>query len=202
MQKKSILVAIIIFLQLFPCYSRSKYIDFGVFLSSGYNFHTDGDLAKGHLLYNNPDAKRILAGLNTDATFHITEPLSFFVGADSFADFNFLDEYYYHTVDFAFYAGIKLFPFFHGLNCSISYALGSRLDFVNISTQISEEEIQTISGSEIKSWGNGFRIAAEYDFLYETDAKICPVAGFCYRFMPRGNNNYDNILTAYVGLRF
>ena len=202
MQKKSIFIIFIIFFLVAPCSARSKYFDLGIALSSGYNFHTDGDLAKEHTLYNDSDAKRILAGLNADATIHITEPLSFFAGADSFADFNFKDDYYYHTIDFAFYAGIKIFPGFHGFNCSISYALGSRMDFVNIITTTNEEEIQPLKGSEMTSWGNGFRITAEYDFLYDTDSNICPFAGFCYRFMPRGNNNYDNILTAYVGLRF
>ncbi|MCR4736370.1 MAG: hypothetical protein K5829_15345 [Treponema sp.] len=197
MQKKSIISILLFFSLLLPLSSRSKYLDFGAALSSGYNFHTAEDLAKKQSLASDNSASRILLGANADITFKITEPLQFFAGADTFLDLNFKNSYYYNTFDYAFFAGIKVFPGNQTFDCSIAYALGNRSDFANI-----DDDKYTIKGSGMAKWGNGFKLSLEYTFLYKSDAKLCPFIGGSYRFMPRGNYNYDNILTAYVGIRF
>lgn len=197
MQKKSYFIIFFIFFMVIPCSARSNYIDFGVSLSSGFNVHTNGDLAKDNILYTDSSAAKILIGTSADVAFHLTEPVHIFAGADVFADFIFKDALYYHTIDYALYSGIKIFPGFNGLSFSIAYAFGNRTDFVNI-----VDEENTLKGSCMAKWGNGFRLSLEYDFLYDTDAALCPMVGFYYRCMPRGNNNYDNIFAAYVGLRF
>ena len=196
MQKKSFLIIFLIFM-LIPCTATAKAFDFGVLISSGFNLHTNGDLAKENMLYSDTSAAKILIGTSFDFALRITEPLQLYAGVDSFGDFISKDDFYYNAIDYAFFSGVKIFPGLQGFNFSIAYALGNRSDIININ-----HEEKPIKGTYTAKWGNGFRLAFEYDFFHDSDVKVCPMVGFYYRFMPRGDNHYDNILAAYVGLRF
>ena len=196
--KKQILSLAIFLSILIPCNAFSKYINFGAALSSGFNIHSAEDEARTQPLNTDSAAAKILIGANADATFGITEPLQLITGADLFCDFNYKDKYYYNTFDYSFYAGIRIFPNLQGLNFSVSYALGCRTDYLKY---VNEEE-DFIRGYSFAKWGNGFRLSAEYIFLLDSETKFKPFMGFYYRYIPRGNNLFDNILTAYVGVRF
>lgn len=196
--KKQFALSIVLLTVLLPCTARSKYINFGTALSSGFNLHSDGDLAKQNPLFSDSSAARILIGANVDATFCTSDTLQIVAGSDLFCDFHIKDKLYYHTFDYSFFTGIKIFPNLQGLNFSIAYVLGNRTDF----KQFYDEDEQLIRGYKNTKWGNGFRLSVEYDFLYDSDSKIIPFAGFYYRHIPRGNNHNDNILSAYIGIRF
>ena len=137
------------------------------------------------------DYKRIIVGLTLDTNLNISEPLKIMFGSELFSDFLWEKSNHYNTLDYAFFTGIKVFPNKSGLNFSISYVLGNRSDFFT-------EDPKT----DTKSWGNGFRLSIQYDFMQSRSYKVKPVAGTYYRCVPRGNYNTDHILCLYGGIRF
>ena len=95
------------------------------------------------------------------------------------------NDYYSNSLDYAFSAGFQFYPHTTNLSFSIFYSIGTRTDFVKL-----PERFEQI---EKTKWGNGFKIAVEYDFI--SGGGIIPVLGAYYRFMPRGYDKYDNILS-------
>ena len=160
-----------------------------VSLGSGVSIYDSntGDLRKEIIAGN--DYKRIILGLTADTNLNISKSLKILLGADLFTDFLWTADQHYNTLDYAFYTGIKFFPNLSGLNFSIAYALGNRTDF-------------STDARETKDWGNGFRIAIQYDFMEKKNVTIKPIVGAYYRNLPRGNYNKDNILCLYGGIRF
>ena len=161
-------------------------------LGTGVSIYDDKADTNRKLLLNDSDFKRIIVGLTLDTDLNISEPIKVLFGSEAFCDFLWSGGRYFHTIDYAFFAGIKIFPNVKGLNFSISYTLGNRADFSEL------EEKETSS----KAWGNGFRLAVQYNFMQQKDYKIKPHAGAYYRCVPRGNYNTDHSLCLYGGIRF
>lgn len=179
---------------LFAQNDSQKILNWEVAISTGIPVHNSKPEATKSEILVSPSFKRIIFGANADVVFNITEPLKLFAGTDTFCEFIWEQSNHYNSLDYSFYTGIKVFPNLAGLNFSVAYVLGSKANFYKT------EEVSNTS--ENTAWGNGFRIAVEYDFFYGEEAKIYPIVGGYYRFMPRGNYEYDHILAAYVGLRF
>ncbi len=191
-----------------------------VSLGTGISIYdTSSDTLRKELL-SQKDYKRVIAGLTLDTNLNISDPLKIMFGAEAFSDFLWLKPDYYNTLDYAFFTGIKVFPNKTGLNISISYVLGNRTDFFTETVEVQTDEVdeegnpllnedgspvtkdELQKSNDTKSWGNGFRIAIQYDFMLNKASKIKPVFGGYYRCIPRGDYNRDHILCIYGGIRF
>ena len=205
---------------------------FALFAGENSFFTTEVSLGTGIAIYDSSsdtlrkellskkDYKRIISGLSLDTNLNISEPLKIMFGAEAFSDFVWLDSNYYNTLDYAFFTGIKVFPNKTGLNISISYVLGNRTDFYTESQTIETGELdeegnplldengEPLTKTELqkkndtKSWGNGFRIGIQYDFMMNKKSAVKPIVGGYYRCVPRGDYNTDHILCLYGGIRF
>ena len=199
-------------------------MSFHVFAGEDSFFTTEASLGTGISIYDSSaddlrkallgqsNYKRIVLGLTFDTNLNISDPLKIMFGTEAFSDFLWDKPSYFNTLDYAFFTGIKVFPNKSGLNFSISYVLGNRTDFftelVEEPTEDLDEDGNTITTSVLKkhnntkSWGNGFRLSIQYDFMQTKSYKVKPVVGGYYRYVPRGNYNTDHILCIYGGIRF
>ncbi len=194
-------------------------ISFFAFAETDSIVRTDLGFSTGIPVYSHRDdtvtfeESRAIIGTFADISFKLGQPLRFLFGADVMSDFMWGGTDYNYHLDYAGWAGIKFYPGFGGLNFSISYALGSRTDFVSVtdkklnfydyngsSIPYFKEESDTYV--ESTAWGNGFRISFDYDFLYGNDNSFAPALGGYYRCMPRGNDNWDNIFAVYISFGF
>lgn len=174
-------------------FASERFLNFETFFTTGIPIHSSKtEEVKSDLLLSNT-FNRIVSGFSADAILNVTEPLKAIVGADTFCEFIWENGCHYNSLDYSFYLGFKLFPNLYGFDISAAYVLGSKATFA-----------KTDEGKDTNtsSWGNGFRIAAEYTFFYGQDSAIYPIVGGYYRYMPRGNYSYDHILAAYVGIKF
>ena len=199
-------------------------MSFHVFAGEDSFFTTEVSLGTGVSIYDSSadelrrnlltgkDYKRIVTGLTLDTNLNISDPLKIMFGAEAFSDFLWDKINYYNTLDYSFFTGIKIFPGRSGLNFSISYILGNRSDFYTEIIETPTEELNEdgtpvtkqslVKRNNTKAWGNGFRLAIQYDFMQSRSYKVKPVAGAYYRCVPRGNYNTDHILCLYGGIRF
>ena len=192
--KKSFLFAFLMMFATGLAFSSSSFFTTEVSLGTGISIYdSNGDSLRKDLL-SQKDYKRIVAGLTADTNLNISDPLKIMFGAEAFSDFLWNSPQYYNSLDYAFFTGIKVYPNKTGLNISISYVLGNRTDF------FTNDELE--KQNDTKAWGNGFRIAIQYDFMMNKATKIKPVVGGYYRCIPRGDYNRDHILCIYGGIRF
>ena len=191
--KKIFTLTVFIVLFQFFAFSQEKLLNWEFALSTGIPIHSSQtEETKSDLLLSN-SFNRIIAGGSADLVINFTEPVKAVFGVDTFCEFIWEKPNHYNSLDYSMYAGIKLFPNLAGFNVSVAYVLGSKANFFQT------EDINNTS--ENTAWGNGFRIAAEYIFFYGEKVPVYPIIGGYYRYMPRGNYDYDHILAAYVGLR-
>ncbi len=196
--KKAVIFATIFLTGLFSAAAADstgaqKPVVFSVGLSSGFPFY-DGDVKSENKKITDGDYRRFIIGVNAGAAFRLADPLKLLVGADTLCDFIWGGGDHCNHLDYAFFAGVKFYPGIGGLNASVAYALGCRADFID-----NDEQGSRVHSS---SWGNGFRLGAEYDLAYNRNASIAPALGIYYRWMPRGDGEYDNILAAVLSVVF
>ena len=165
-------------------------LDAGV--ASGYIFYGDEQVPALNENLNNGIYNRFFIGPLISLSFKIAKPCKFVLGSETFFDLAWNGSYYNRHFDYSVYGGIKFYPGLKGFNIGAYYAGGQRLDYSNCCNP----------GFNSTSWGNGFRFTLEYDFLYESSSEVMPVFGISYRFMPRGDNFYDSILTGYMTLAY
>ena len=168
-------------------------------LGTGISIYSDNADSNRSVVLNSDNTKRIVANLTLDTNLNISPMIKIVFGAESFCDFVWDNGLYYHSIDYAFFSGIKIFPNVAGLNFSIDYTIGNRSDFCNIDAQTGEK---TGGKNSTKSWGNGFRLCIQYDFMKDKIYKVRPFVGAYYRCVPRGNYNTDHILCLNGGIRF
>lgn len=192
--KKIIFCAISLLLSSFIFAENNKIVGFDIGLCSGIPFYGSDDVIDSNKEVFDEDYKRIIIGADADISFKIGEPLKLVFGTDLLADLIWCGNDYSNHLDYDFWGGIKVYPGLFGFNFSLAYALGCRTDFVN-------DEVED-SVCRSSAWGNGFRLGVEYDFLYGTSHKCMPAVGTYYRLMPRGSNDYDNIMAIYCNLSF
>lgn len=169
-------------------------------LGTGVPIYADSISSQRKDILASDDYKRIAAGLSYNAVLNISEPIKIAFGADLMTDFLWDGKQFYHTLDYAFCAGIKVFPGNQGLNLGIDYTIGNRADFLKEPVQ-TQEGISYSKSSNSKAWGNGFKLCIQYDFLNSSPGKVKPLLGVYYRCIPRGSNLTDHTLCIYGGIR-
>ena len=235
--KKTFLISILMIFISFEFFANEdSFFTPEVSLGSGISIYDDSSDSNRKSILTQTDFKRIVAGVTIDTNLNISDSIKVIAGGEFFGDFTWDRGIYYHTTDYAFFTGIKIFPDIKGLSFSISYTLGNRSDFYSIRTErqvpadtqtnpedstdpepadptdssaegnTTPEETTTqyvtLKKQETKAWGNGFRIAVQYDFFEDRDYKVKPHIGAYYRCVPRGNYKTDHILSIYGGVRF
>lgn len=168
-------------------------------LGTGASIHNESSCEERKNLLSTSDYKRIITGITFTENLNISQPIKIIFGGETFFDFIWNKGSYYNTIDYSFFSGIKVFTGISGLNVSIAYVLGNRTDFYTLA-QTSDGA--TPKKSDTKSWGNGFKLNVQYDFMQEKAAKFKPILGGYYRFVPRGNYSTDHVLCIYGGIRF
>ena len=202
MKKKLSICLVIFFISSF-CFAIGKLFNFGVGLSSRFPIYDSGDLNKvtEHFLLD--EGYRIIIGTDTRIELNVIKQLSFFADANMLMDFNFSGDEYFNIMDLSFSSGVKVYPGIGGLACGIGYSLGTRFDFYSLLSSTNEKLFASTDYTVKKNdWGNGFKLFLEYDFSYNSKYKYLPTLGINWRFMPRGNNFYDNVITLYCMVRF
>lgn len=177
---------------------NSSFFSSEITAGTGIPIYDDNVNSERKLILDTSDYKRIVVGLSYNACFSISEPIRIILGADILSDFVWNDGLYYNTLDYAFCAGIKIYPGAQGLNLGINYTLGNRTDFLNVDSATGESgEKQT----NTRDWGNGFKLIVQYDFMTASENRVKPVLGAYYRCIPRGSNLTDHTLCIYGGVK-
>ncbi len=240
--KKTLLISILMIFISFEFFANeNSFFTPEVSLGSGISIYDDSSDTNRKAILTQSDYKRVVVGITVDTNLNISDSIKVIAGGEFFGDFTWDKGIYYHTADYAFFSGIKIFPDIKGLSFSISYTLGNRSDFYSTRTErqipaetqtnsdtpaapdssdsedpsvpdSSAEEnttpaettprYVTVKNKQTKSWGNGFRIAVQYDFMEDRNYKVKPHIGAYYRCVPRGNYKTDHILSIYGGVRF
>ncbi len=191
MKKKAILAALTLFCSgLIFAETERKAVGFQFAIGSGVPIYGDADLQDNITKMGENKYNRFLMTSDVALSVKLAPPLFLLVGADSIADFNWNTNYYCNCLDIAFFTGLQFYPGWGNLSFTIAYELGRRNDFIKV-----YESYKSTSASD---WGNGFKLAAEYDFVKGGGA--VPGIGISWRLMPRGELNYDNILSVYFRL--
>lgn len=175
--------------------SERRIFGFQLALGTGYTFYGNGDLASNMNKMMDRGWCRILAYADAGITLRLTDSLYFWAGAQAMADFAWKGGLYSNHASPAFFGGIQFYPGIGNLSFSLAYALGFRRDW-----DVLDYGWGNYQKVRAAKWGNGFRLAAEYDF--KSGGGVVPGAGMCYLFMPTGNDDYDNTLAVYFRLAF
>lgn len=200
MKKKLSICLVIFFISSF-CFAKGKLFNFGVGLSSGFPIYDSG-YEKTVTKYFSGAGYRIIIGADARVELNVIKQLSFFTDTNVLADFNFSKDEYFNSVDLSFSSGIIFHPGLGGLACGIGYSLGTRFDFYSLLSSTNEKLFASTDYTVKKNdWGNGFKLFLEYDFSYNSKYKF-PTLGVNWRFMPRGNDFYDNVITLYCMVKF
>lgn len=155
---------------------------------SGYVFYGNEKTRERNSSLSSP--AQILLGLNAGYHFPLAEPVNLFLGAESAFDFRWSGGEHIYMFDYTMLLGFQVYPGLAGLMFTIDYALGRRSDVVDLTGNDSY--------TESTSWGNGFKIGVQYDFMRGA-TKVGPIAGVSWRRMPRGDGA-DNILSVFLKL--
>lgn len=161
-------------------------------ITSGYPFYGSREISDLNYSLYDKGNKVIIGGLGV-INLNLIDQFSFFTDAEILADFNWVDRDFYNHLDYDFSLGFKIYPGLGGINTGMAYCLGSRVDFKKI-----EDRRKTIN----QPWGNGFKLFLEYNFAHNSKWIHLPVIGISWRFMPRGYEIFDNIITAYLLINF
>lgn len=178
------------------CFAKEKIINFAIGISSGIPIY-ESTVEKNINEYFYDNGTRIILGTNARVEFNILENFSLFADSDLLFDFNFNSEEHFNMLDLSFSGGIKIFPGIGGLATGIGYTLGKRFNMYELTQTTKENLGEPISKND---WGNGFKIFVEYDFAHKS-GKILPILGIIWKFMPRGNDFYDNTFSLYCMIK-
>lgn len=172
--------------------NERKFFGYQFALGTGYTFYGDPNLKSAMNKMMDRGYGRLILYTDAGITLKLTEDLFFLTGIQVMGDAAWKGGHYSNHLAPTFFGGIQFYPGIANLSFSLAYALGFRRDW-----DILDGSYYTYPAAK---WGNGFRLAAEYDF--KKGGGIVPCAGACYLFMPTGNDNYDNTLAIYFRLAF
>lgn len=169
-----------------------KFFGFQFALGADIPFYGDSIQWANHNTMTSDKYARIILGGDVGITLKMADPLFLVFDLESCSDFTFKDNWNCNCIDYAFCLGFQFYPGWGNLSFTLAYALGYRADFIHLNDNYAE--------AKKTKWGNGFKIAAEYDFF--KGGGFIPAVGISYRFMPRGYDAYDNILSIYLRCAF
>mgnify|MGYP007069884728 CR=1 FL=1 len=184
--KKYFLLAAMMYLCLGTVSALTSAFDVGI--GSGYVFY--GNTVTKNRIDALDDPAQIVLQVSAAYKIRIAEPLWISIGADTAVDFRWSDGDHVHLFDYAGLLGMQVYPGLAGLVFGVDYALGRRTDFYRLNGG---------SHTDSSHWGNGFKISILYDFFYQSEKKVRPLAGIAWRRMPRGDGA-DNILSVFCKL--
>ena len=187
--KKTLSFLFVIFALACSLNAQKNLISFSFGINSGIPVYGTEDSKKAEEKLENPN--RFVIGTYALLNLNIIETASVFTGADLLTDFNWEDSNYANHLHFDIPLGLRLSPNLAGFSFGTAYLLGLRGDFYSLT--------KNDKSSSATPWGNGFKLFAEYDFSYH-GYKFLPTIGLSWTIMPRGNNEYDNLLNLYMGL--
>ncbi|MBP5401567.1 MAG: hypothetical protein J6Y36_00250 [Treponema sp.] len=169
-----------------------KFFGFQFAVGGTIPLYGDGAQWDNHAEMSDNHFARIVIGSDVGFTLKLADPLFFVFDFETCSDFGWDSSYHSNSLDYAFAAGFQFYPGWGNLSFILAYALGGRSDFVKL-----PDEYSKIKNTK---WGNGFKLAVEYDFF--EGGGFIPGVGLSYRLMPRGYSNYDNIINIYVRFAF
>lgn len=160
-------------------------VEFGI--GSGYVFY-GGSETRDRLSQLSSPGQIVL---NACAGYHLSlaEPVRLYAGVESACDFRWSGGDHIYLIDYAGVLGFQIYPGLAGLMLTVDYVLGHRSDWYNVGD--TKRWYNT-------DWGNGFKIAIQYDFMHNITS-FGPVVGASWRRMPRGDGA-DNILSVFLKL--
>lgn len=166
------------------------------FAGSGFEI----GIGSGHVFYGDSAARGRTGSIRdasqavifTDAAFllPVNDFVIFSFGGDLLFDLRWRGSDHVYLVDYAFLAGLRVYPDFGGLFASVDYALGRRTDFFSIGGHSSHDSSE---------WGNGFKIGLGYDFSYHMSS-FGPEIAAALKSVPRGGVRRDNLLSVSMKL--
>ncbi len=175
--------------------SERKFFGFQFAIGSGYTFYGDSDLNSNMNKMMDRGYARLILYTDAGMTFKLTEELYLLAGVQLMCDCAWNGGSYSNHAAPTFLGGVQFYPGIANLSFSLAYALGFRRDW-----DVLDYNFLDYKDARDSKWGNGFRLAVEYDF--RKGGGIVPGAGLCYLFMPTGWDNYDNTLALYFRLAF
>jgi len=189
---KKILGLIAAFLLANSVFAYQNFLSFNVGLLSGIPFY--GNSGVNDCNKEVEDQSRIIVGGLAAINLNVSDMTTFFLDSDVLTDFIWHSGEHSNHIAYDFGLGIKIYPNIAGFGMGLSYVLGARSDFVDTE--------KTAKFSDTSAWGNGFKLLAEYNFAHDGKSKHLPTLGMFWKCMPRGNNDFDNMLCAYAALNF
>lgn len=189
--KKLFSVLTVFFTILSFSFAYEDLFSFSAGISSGIPAYGRNSLKSEINMLN--DKHRFIIGTMATVNLNPVEQATFFTGMDLLADFNWNSDGYLHFFHFSFPLGVKIFPGLKGFDFGLAYSLGFRTDVF---------KYNSIKTHDIAGWSNGFKLFAEYDFAHCGSSKYYPTIGLGWNMMPRGNHDYDNIVTIYLLANF
>ncbi|MBO7122765.1 MAG: hypothetical protein J6V90_05745 [Treponema sp.] len=172
--------------------NERNFFGFQFALGSGYTFYGDDNLKSNVSDTMNRGYARMILYTDAGITLKLTDQLYFLGGFQTMFDFIWSGGDCTNHATPLFFAGLQFYPGIGDLSFSLAYALGVRHDWEDLNSRYRK--------IDKTKWGNGFRLAVEYDF--KKGKGIIPVVGASYIFLPTGYNNYDNTLAVYFRLAF
>lgn len=171
-------------------YAKEALISFSAGLQSAFIFYDSEEIKN----YNKElNGSHFILGADAGINLNAFEELSFSIGSDFLCDLlKDGSDYSNHLLlDFPF--GIKIYPAKNGFAFGVFYVLGICYNFTFAEGNYIADQT---------SWGNGFKLLAEYNFAHSGKSKYLPSLGAYYKCIPRGNYNTDNIIAAYINFNF
>lgn len=165
-----------------------KKIDFSVGLSSGIPLYGSSEIKNAIDSIENPN--RIIIGTFANANINPIKYATFSVGTELLADFCWNSDINTNLMHMDFPLGLKIYPGFGGLGLGLAYTLG-------FCTVMIKDDAGN-KYNDVSPWGNGFKLFLEYDFSRTAKSIYFPTIGVTWNLMPRGNNNYDNLIVFYL----
>lgn len=172
-------------------FAYQNFFGFSLGLLSGIPFYGSSEI--NDLNKEIKDENRFIIGTLCSFNFNVSDNATFFVGSDLVADFLWHNDYCSNHLNYDFSLGVKVFPNLAGFCTGLAYVLGSRADFLNT---------ETVTRNSNSAWGNGIKLLAEYNFAHDGKSNHYPTLGMFWKIMPRGNDEYDNQICAYIMANF
>lgn len=185
--KKLFITFILSLFSVFSVFADEDLFSFSAGLSTGVPIYGTSSINKK--INQLDDKHRFIIGSMATININPVKQATFFTGADFLADFNWSDDDYVHFLHVAFPVGVKVYPGLEGFDLGLAYSLGFRADITKINNN---------KDHNIAAWSNGFKFFMEYNFAHCGTSKYYPTIGLSWNLMPRGMNDYDNLITFYI----
>lgn len=191
--KKIVSLIFILSFTIFGLFAAEPKAGLELGIGSGYVFY--GDKATKDMVsdMNGSDFSRFIISSDVGFFIPMADIVYFTTSAEMMSDLFWKGDQNCYFFDYAFNAGLRMYPGLGGVAFGVAYSLGRRTSVIDLD-DIGSKTVST-------SWGNGFRFDVEYDIRYGKEG-LSPVIGAYWRHMPRGDSFSDNSLSVFLRLLF